>query len=51
VIVASSPGKAELLTGFGLVQFRLHGEGARTARATWPLATYPRAERPGLCQD
>ena len=51
MIVASSPGKAELLTGIGLVKFRLHGEGARTARATWPLTTYPPAKRPGICQD
>jgi hypothetical protein len=28
-----------------------NAKGAQTDRATWPLTTYPRAERPGICQD
>jgi hypothetical protein len=28
-----------------------NAKSAQTDRATWPLTTYPRAERPGICED
>jgi hypothetical protein len=28
-----------------------NAKSAQTDRATWPMTTYPRAERPGICEE